>query len=85
MPFPTGVKCSFRWCRVVKQRWVTSEFCKDQLVTEGPRLCGDEWNFQQDNAAIHNARHTLTFLQENGIRVLGHPTCSPDFNAIENV
>ena len=49
-------------------------------VTEGSRLCGDEWHFQQDNIAIHNARHTLTFLQENGVRVLGHRACSPDSN-----
>uniref|UniRef100_A0A3Q2ZQM3 Tc1-like transposase DDE domain-containing protein n=1 Tax=Kryptolebias marmoratus TaxID=37003 RepID=A0A3Q2ZQM3_KRYMA len=26
------------------------------LMTEGPRLCGNDWVFQQDNAAVHNAR-----------------------------
>uniref|UniRef100_A0A673AR33 Tc1-like transposase DDE domain-containing protein n=1 Tax=Sphaeramia orbicularis TaxID=375764 RepID=A0A673AR33_9TELE len=25
------------------------------LMTEGPRLCGNSWVFQQDNAAVHNA------------------------------
>ena len=45
------------------------------LVTKGPRLGGDEWHFQQDNAAIHNDRHIFTLLQENGIRVLDHPAC----------
>uniref|UniRef100_A0A3Q0SGF0 Tc1-like transposase DDE domain-containing protein n=1 Tax=Amphilophus citrinellus TaxID=61819 RepID=A0A3Q0SGF0_AMPCI len=25
------------------------------LMTEGPRLCGNVWVFQQDNAAVHNA------------------------------
>ena len=29
--FPTGVQCSFKWCRFVKQRRVTSECCKNQL------------------------------------------------------
>ena len=24
------------------------------LMTEGPRLCGNDWVFQQDNAAVHN-------------------------------
>ncbi|KAI4871654.1 hypothetical protein NFI96_019893 [Prochilodus magdalenae] len=25
------------------------------LMTEGPRLCGSDWVFQLDNAAVHNA------------------------------
>ena len=41
---------------------------KASLVTEGHRLCGDGWLFQQDNAAIH---------------LLRHPVCSPDLNPIE--
>uniref|UniRef100_A0A3Q3AEY8 Transposase Tc1-like domain-containing protein n=1 Tax=Kryptolebias marmoratus TaxID=37003 RepID=A0A3Q3AEY8_KRYMA len=28
------------------------------LMTEGPRLCGNDWVFQLDNAAVHNARLT---------------------------
>ena len=51
---------------------------KSSLTTEGPRLCGDEWFFQQDNAAIHAARHTMTFFQENGVPLLRHPACSPE-------
>ena len=58
---------------------------KASLMTEGHRLCGDGWLFQQDNAAIHAARRTLTFLQENGVHLLGHPACSPDLNPIEDV
>ena len=54
-------------------------------MTECARLYDDESHFQQDNAAIHNARHTLIFLQENRIRVLAHPTFSPGLNQIENV
>ena len=53
------------------------------LVTEGPRLCGDELHFQQDNSATHNALHTSTFMQENGIHVLDLPACSPYLNPIE--
>ncbi|CAB1429965.1 unnamed protein product [Pleuronectes platessa] len=37
------------------------------LMTEGPRLCGNDWVFQQDNTPIHNARLTKTFFQENNI------------------
>ena len=31
---------------------------------ERHRLCGEEWNFQQDNAAIHNALITKKYLLE---------------------
>ncbi|CAB1452154.1 unnamed protein product [Pleuronectes platessa] len=54
-------------------------------MTEGPRLCGNDWVFQQDNAPIHNARLTKTFFQENNITLLDHPACSPDLNPIENI
>ncbi|CAB1458280.1 unnamed protein product [Pleuronectes platessa] len=55
------------------------------LMTEGPRLCGNDWVFQQDNAPIHNARLTKTFFQENNITLFDHPACSPDLNPIENI
>ena len=64
-----------------------SLFKTARCISSGPLdfLCCNEWHFQQDNATVHNARHTLTFLQENGIRPLGHPACSPDLNPIKNV
>uniref|UniRef100_A0A3B3XR65 Tc1-like transposase DDE domain-containing protein n=1 Tax=Poecilia mexicana TaxID=48701 RepID=A0A3B3XR65_9TELE len=43
------------------------------LMTEGPCLCGNDWVFQQDNAAVHNARLTNEFFQENNITLLDHP------------
>uniref|UniRef100_A0A8C4EK91 Tc1-like transposase DDE domain-containing protein n=1 Tax=Dicentrarchus labrax TaxID=13489 RepID=A0A8C4EK91_DICLA len=55
------------------------------LLTEGPRLCGDDWVFQQDNAAVHNARLTKDFFQENNVTLLDHPACSLDLNPIENL
>lgn len=55
------------------------------LLTEGPRLCGNDWVFQQDNAAIHNGRLTKDFFQENNVALLDHPACSPDLNPIENI
>uniref|UniRef100_A0A3P8UEM3 Tc1-like transposase DDE domain-containing protein n=1 Tax=Amphiprion percula TaxID=161767 RepID=A0A3P8UEM3_AMPPE len=46
------------------------------LMIEGPRLCGNSWVFQQDNAAVHNACLTKDFFRENNITLLDHPACS---------
>uniref|UniRef100_A0A3P9CRE6 Tc1-like transposase DDE domain-containing protein n=1 Tax=Maylandia zebra TaxID=106582 RepID=A0A3P9CRE6_9CICH len=54
------------------------------LMTEGPRLCGNHWVFQQDNATVPNAHWTRDFFQENNITLLHHPACSPDLNPTEN-
>ena len=48
------------------------------LAQEGYRLCGEEFIFQQDNAVIYNASITKTNLLEQKLRLLDHPTCSPD-------
>ena len=55
------------------------------LVQEGRHLCAEEWIFQQDNAAIHNASITKKYLLEQKIRLLDYPMFSPDLNPIENL
>ena len=55
------------------------------LAQVGRRLCGEEWIFQQDNGAIHNASIRKKYLLEQKIRLLDHPVCSPDFNPRENL
>ena len=54
-------------------------------MLEGRRLCREEWIFQEDNAAIHNASVTKKLWLEQKIRLLEHPACSPDLNPIENL
>ena len=39
----------------------------------------------QDNATCHTARSTTQMLQQNNIRTLNWPPCSPDLNPIEHV
>ncbi|KAI3369248.1 hypothetical protein L3Q82_007796 [Scortum barcoo] len=46
------------------------------LLTEGPRLCGNDRVFQQDNAAIYNTCLTKDFFQENNVTLLDHPVRS---------
>uniref|UniRef100_A0A3B4ZMR7 Tc1-like transposase DDE domain-containing protein n=1 Tax=Stegastes partitus TaxID=144197 RepID=A0A3B4ZMR7_9TELE len=43
-----------------------------ELCCSSPRLCGNDWVFQQDNAPIHNARLTKTFFQEKSITLNYH-------------
>ena len=40
--------------------------------------------FQQDNARVHTARDTLTWLEDNGINFEDHRPLSPDLNPIEH-
>uniref|UniRef100_A0A3Q2W3Y2 Tc1-like transposase DDE domain-containing protein n=1 Tax=Haplochromis burtoni TaxID=8153 RepID=A0A3Q2W3Y2_HAPBU len=51
-------------------------FQRESLITEGPRLCGNDWVFQQDNATIHNACRPRDLIQDNNITLLDHPACS---------
>lgn len=41
--------------------------------------------FQHDNAPIHTAIRTQTFLRQNAVGTLDWPPYSPDMNPIENV
>ena len=55
------------------------------LAQEERLLCGEEWIFKQDNAAIHNSSITKKYLLEQEIKFLDHPACSPDLNPTENL
>ena len=44
------------------------------LTQEDRHLCGEEWIFQQDNAAIHNESISKKYLLEQKIRLLDPPS-----------
>ena len=75
--------------RVVKGRQTSLKYISmlenASIRTEGPRLCGRNWIFQQDNAAIHTSRQAREYFSSNNIELLDHPACSPDLNPIENL
>ena len=57
----------------------------DLSLTQERCLCGEEWIFQQEKAAINNASLTKKYLLEQKIKHLDHPACSLDLNPIENL
>ena len=51
------------------------------LFMKRARSCGEDWIFQQDDAAIHTNHRSKDFLQANSFRLLDHLPCSPDLNS----
>ena len=49
------------------------------LAQEEHRLFGEEWIFQQDNSAIHNASITKKYLLQQKIRLFNYPACSQSY------
>lgn len=74
------------------EAWNSSWLCGDVVgakLTLTPRtgvhrLCGHDWVFNQDNAAVHNAHLTKDLFQRNVIILLNHPACFADLNPFEN-
>ena len=52
------------------------------LVAKGRH---SSWIFQQDNARAHSAKRTLEYLEQQRVRVMEWPPCSPDLSWIENM
>lgn len=46
---------------------------------------GEDYIFQQDGASCHTAKSTKKWFGENSVKVLSHPSSSPDLNPIETL
>ena len=55
------------------------------LKTDGQRLIGNNFIFQQDGARCHTARHSMTWFSSNGTTVLPWPSQSADLNPIAHL
>ena len=55
---------------------------RSSLFTEGARLCGEDWIFQQDNAAIHTTRRSKNIFWANDIVFF---SSSLNLNPFENL
>ncbi len=57
----------------------------EYLLPLGEVIGGQDWIFQQDNAAIPTSAATQTWFRANYVRVMPWPSKSLDLNPIENL
>ena len=50
-----------------------------------PRPTQEPFIFQQDNAPVHTATKSETYLRATGVEILPCPAQSPDLNPVENL
>lgn len=57
----------------------------DYLTPVAPMITNGDYIFMQDNASVHRARATKSFLDANEVKTFDWPPYSPDLNPIENL
>lgn len=55
-----------------------------EFLTQEEALTAQAHHVVQDRAPAHYARNTLDSMRERGMRLMDHPSSSPDLNIAEN-
>lgn len=74
--------------RFVSGRMNSNDYLKlvdEEVIHSTNDRFGNNYIFQQDNAAIHTARKVKEYFERNSVQTLDWPALSPDLNIIENV
>ncbi|KAF2882978.1 hypothetical protein ILUMI_23206 [Ignelater luminosus] len=61
------------------------EILNDHLLPNATFFAGNNWKFQQDNAAVHTSRLGKQWFSDRNVDLLGWPSKSPDQNSKKNL
>ncbi|GBN45890.1 hypothetical protein AVEN_164618-1, partial [Araneus ventricosus] len=62
-----------------------TETLENHLMPFSENIGGQNWEYQHDNAPIHNSNATKNYLNSKNVTVLEWPPMSPDLTTIDNV
>ena len=74
--------------KIIRKKFNSSDYLsllKEQAIPIMKLNFGNNYCFQQDNAAVHTAKIIQRFYADNGINTLKWPAKSPDINITEDV
>lgn len=82
--FAYNGKCILRFItdRMNSEKYIDMLEC---CIDEFEEIAGEDFIFQQDNAAIHVSKKSKEWFQSKNIELLKWPAISPDMNCIENL
>lgn len=74
--------------KIINGKFNSSEYIKllsEKMVPLMKLNFGEDFYFQQDNAAIHKSHTVQKFLRDSQMRVIEWPAKSPDLNIVEDI
>jgi len=83
--FSEAVYSKFSFLSGKQTAQMYAETLKEYLLPFCEEPTPGNWILQRDNASIHTATLTKSFLKSNSVNVLPWPARSPDLNPTENI
>lgn len=83
--FSANGKTELAWVPTKMNSEKYIELLEAVMVEKAEDLCGQDFIFQQDNAAIHVSKKVKEWLVQTNITTIDWPARSPDLNPIENL